>query len=186
MRVIAGIARGRKLISKDIKGTRPTLDRVKESLFNILGYPLNGLLVLDLFSGTGNLGIEALSRGADKVVFVDNNLECYKLINKNINILGFEERSDVLKADAESFLSNTNMKFDIILMDPPYKNIDLIFKVIKIVNEGSILKQDGLLVIEHDNKFKPIVLPNDQRKYGSTYLSFYSKEKLLELSNENK
>lgn len=185
MRVIAGIAKGRKISSGDIKGTRPTLDRVKESLFNILGYPLDGLDFLDLFSGTGNLGIEAISRGADKVVFVDENIKCYNLIKNNISMLGFEEKSEIIKADAISFLKKTNKKFDIILMDPPYDDVDIIVKTIEIVSENNLLKKNGLLIIEHDNKFKPTILPNDQRKYGSTYLSFYKKDKLLNFSDEN-
>src|SRR6056297_149625 len=120
MRIIAGIAKGRKIYSGNIEGTRPTLDRVKESLFNIIGYPLNGYNILDLFAGTGNLGLEALSRGASFVTFVDNNRECYRVIKRNVELLNFNARSEILNKDSLKFLEDTSKKFDIIFMDPPY------------------------------------------------------------------
>ncbi|MFP4456196.1 MAG: 16S rRNA (guanine(966)-N(2))-methyltransferase RsmD [Clostridia bacterium] len=183
MRIIAGVAKGRKIYSGDIGGTRPTLDRVKESLFNIIEYPLNCNTVLDLFAGTGNLGLEALSRGADFATFVDINKECCKLIRRNVDLLNFNDISEIINIKSESFLQMTKQKYDIIFMDPPYHNQGLIYSAINIICEKDILKDGGIIIIEHDDNFKPKCKPNDIRKYGSTFLSFYNKEKLLTFKN---
>ncbi len=172
MRIIAGTAKGRRVNSVKNDHTRPTSDRVKEALFNILGYPLNSFKVLDLFAGTGNLGLEALSRGAQKTVFVDLDHECYQVIKKNIADLGFKQKSVVLKKDCLQFIKDANEEFDIILMDPPY-NISNINEYIYEIFNSKILSEEGVIVVEHDNSFKSEIEPSDKRKYGQTYLSFY-------------
>lgn len=180
MRIIAGIVKGRKIFSTKNKGTRPTSDRVKEALFSIIGPRLPDSFVLDLYSGTGNLGLEALSRGASNVIFVDNIHDCYHTIKKNIELLGFKEKAEVLKEDSLVYVQNTNKNFDIIFMDPPYiDSDDLINPVLKMIAQRDILENNGIVVVEHDKRFKPIVNPVDCRVYGSTYLSFYNKNQLL-------
>ena len=155
MRVISGSARGLKLISPDGIKTRPTLDRVKEALFSMLYPYLNGSLILDLFAGSGALGIEALSRGADKSYFIDNSGDAISCINSNINAAKFNENSVVVKTDAIEFLKNCKQKFDIIFLDPPYAE-DLYEIAIKLISENEILKRDGLIVIEQDLELEPI------------------------------
>ena len=153
--VISGSARGLKLISPDGIKTRPTLDRVKEALFSMLYPYLNGSLILDLFAGSGALGIEALSRGADKSYFIDNSNEAITCINSNITAAKFNENSVVVKTDAIEFLKNSKQKFDIIFLDPPYAE-GLYEVAIKMISENQILKSDGLIVIEQDLELEPI------------------------------
>ncbi len=172
MRIIAGTAKGRKLKTIKNNHTRPTSDRVKESLFNILGYPLDAFSVLDLFAGTGNLGLEALSRGAKKAVFVDNDSECYKIIRENITELGFDNNAVAIKKDCMLFIKNNKEKFDIIFMDPPYK-LDSINELILAIFDNELLSAEGALIVEHDGSFSSEIKPFDRRKYGQTYLSFY-------------
>ena len=130
MRVITGTARGRKL--KDLPGldTRPTTDKVKESIFNIVQFDIEGRRVLDLFAGTGQLGIEALSRGAEKCVFVDQSREAAKVIGENVKTTGFENRSRVAQGDAISFLTSCREKFGLAFLDPPYAS-DLLDKALQ-------------------------------------------------------
>ena len=155
MRVISGSARGLKLVSPDGMKTRPTLDRVKEALFSMLYPYLNGAVILDLFAGSGALGIEALSRGADKSYFIDNSQDAISCINSNIAAARFNESSVVLMSDAIEFLKNCNNKFDIIFLDPPYAN-DLHEVAIKIISENEILTKYGLIIVEQDLDNKPI------------------------------
>lgn len=121
MRIIAGSARGRKLCSPDGMQIRPTTDKVKEALFSILQFELEGMRVLDLFSGSGQLGLEALSRGAANAVFVDQDRTALALTKKNIRLAGFEDRSRVVHANALRFLETAAGPFDIVLLDPPYE-----------------------------------------------------------------
>ena len=120
MRVITGTARGRRL--KELPGlaTRPTTDKVKESLFNIVQFDIEGRKVLDLFGGTGQLGIEALSRGAEHVTFVDLSKAAAGVIRENVKACGFSERAQVLQGDALAFLSGCREKFGLVFLDPPY------------------------------------------------------------------
>ncbi len=121
MRVITGTARGRRLISPEGLDVRPTTDKVKESLFNIIQFDLEGAVVLDLFSGSGQLGIEALSRGAEKVVFVDSSRKSLDVVKKNIDLCKFSDKSVAVLSDAFTFLKTTKEKFDIVFLDPPYR-----------------------------------------------------------------
>ena len=171
MRVISGSARGLKLESPDGDKTRPTLDRVKEALFSMLFPYLNGAEVLDLFAGTGALGIEALSRGADKSCFVDNSKDAIRVINSNVSAARFVDSSTVLKTDAIEFLKNCDQKFDIIFLDPPYAN-GLYEASVNLISENKILKKDGLIVIEQDldapsmNTFGDAFAVFKEKKYG--------------------
>lgn len=121
MRVITGTARGRKL--RTLEGddiVRPTTDRVKEAMFSIVQFELQGAKVLDLFAGSGQLGIEALSRGADNAVFVDKNIEAFETVKENLKLTGLYQKSTVLNADSVSYIKNSKLKFDLVIIDPPY------------------------------------------------------------------
>lgn len=172
MRVISGKYKGRKLKGFDIVGTRPTMDRVKESLFAMIQDYINDSVVLDLFSGSGNLGIEALSNGAKYAYLVDNNNIAIKTINSNINKLNMDN-VEVLKGDYKSILKSINKKIDIIFLDPPYKD-NYIEESIKLILEYDLLSENGLIVCE-SNSLDKIIYSNDlevykQKKYGDKYI----------------
>lgn len=183
LRVISGRARGLKL--KSVKGmsTRPTADRIKESLFNILSPVLTGAKVLDLFAGTGALGIESLSRGAESAVFIDKSPESVSVIRDNLQHTGLQALSKVFQSDFENGLkklSDDKEKFDIIFLDPPYgKGLDI--KAVDLIDKYCLLEPDGLIIIESEkiyqlpdriNFFKKV----DLREYGRTTLNFYKAE----------
>lgn len=181
MRVISGKARGTKLSSIESLSTRPTLDRVKESLFNIIQNNLKGAVVLDLFAGSGQLGIEALSRGADKAYLCDINRDAVKMIKQNLEKTKLKDKAVVINEDYKKALRtlNTNEKFDIIFIDPPYKEDIAVDSIIEIIHE-SRLKENGIMIIETDeierdlreiNKIENIKII-DQRKYGRASLIF--------------
>lgn len=181
MRVISGKARGTKLSSIESLSTRPTLDRVKESLFNIIQNNLKGAVVLDLFAGSGQLGIEALSRGADKAYLCDINRDAAKMIKQNLEKTKLKDKAVVINEDYKKALRtlNTNEKFDIIFIDPPYKEDIAVDSIIDIIHE-SRLKENGIMIIETDeierdlreiNKIENIKII-DQRKYGRASLIF--------------
>ena len=176
LRVISGYAKGRKLLTPPNMDTRPTSDRVKEAVFSIIQNHIMGSTFLDLFSGTGQIGIEALSRGASDCVFVDNSKESIAIINKNI-----EAASQVIPdinckvlcadiADAIPKLKKAGL-FNIIFMDPPYDS-DLVEKALINIYDSNILHPDGFVIIEKPES-KDINIPNmfnilNQKKYGST------------------
>lgn len=181
MRVISGKARGTKLSSIESLSTRPTLDRVKESLFNIIQNNLRGAVVLDLFAGSGQLGIEALSRGADKAYLCDINRDAVKMIKQNLEKTKLKDKAVVINEDYKKALRtlNTNEKIDIIFIDPPYKEDIAVDSIIDIIHE-SRLKENGIMIIETDeierdlreiNKIENIKII-DQRKYGRASLIF--------------
>lgn len=183
MRIITGVAKGKKL--KNIKGmrVRPTLDRVKESLFNILANKVPDSNFLDLFSGTGNIGLEALSRGAKYVVFVDNHRESIGVIKENIKLTCLDHYNyEIIFDDANKAierLSLRNQKFNIIFMDPPYAR-GFVLPVINTIYQKNILEEDGIIVVEHNKEEE---LPDNigdlvmfrKEKYGSVFLTFYKK-----------
>jgi len=179
MRVISGTSKGRKLATPKNLSLRPTSDRVKESIFNILSGRIEGRMVLDLFAGTGNLGIEALSRGAKKVTFVEKGRDALKLIRRNLARFGLEERSGVLPIDASRAIEILNQKgktFDLIFMDPPYEK-GLIEKTLTKLNLHPIYHRDSILVIEHHRRelLSPAVYGwslTRQRRMGETVISF--------------
>ncbi len=181
MRVIAGTAKGRIIKSPTHKGVRPTSDKIKGAVFNIIGPYLDEKKFLDLFAGSGSMGIEALSRGADYCVFIEKNAECVKIIKENLKISVFLGQTQVVKMDVVrglNFLHKKEFLFDYIFMDPPYFK-SFYVPVLEEIVEKKILKKDGTLIVEH---YKDIILPEKIksltqkwiRKYGDTRLSFYT------------
>ena len=144
MRIISGSLRGRKLQTLPGNDTRPTTDNVKESIFNIVQFSIAGCCVLDLFAGSGQLGIECLSRGASKAVFVDKNRAAVDVIRKNLQICGL--KSDVIQTDALSYLKHSG-KFDIVFLDPPYDS-SLYDPILKNINLFDILNEGGIIIVE--------------------------------------
>ena len=179
MRIISGTSKGRKLVTPRNRSLRPTSDRVKESIFNILRGEIEEKQVLDLFAGTGNLGIEALSRGARKVVFVEKGRHALGLIQKNLAQFGLGGRSEVLPIDANraiGILKQRGETFDLILMDPPYER-GLIEKTLLKLSLYPVYHRDSLLVIEHHRRetLAPILHGWNlirQRQMGETVISF--------------
>lgn len=153
MRVISGIARGTKLDSRESISTRPTLDRIKENMFNLIQGKVRDSVVLDLFAGSGQLGIEALSRGADRAYFCDIDREDIVFLNKNIAKTRLTEKSIVLNEDFKKVLNTINTKFDLIFIDPPYKS-NFVEESLNLIYEKSILNDDGLIIIETDETQK--------------------------------
>ncbi len=180
MRVIAGKARGVSLKTPDGLDTRPTIDRVKEALFSILHFELPGKRVLDLFGGTGQLGIEAISRGAKYAVFVDSSEKSCKLINENLKRCKMEGEGRIVRADYLQFLDTCREKFDIVLLDPPYAEIFL-ENSLKKLSEIDILQSGGIIVAERPvGKEIPLTLPGFTKskdyKYGKILLTLYRKD----------
>lgn len=146
MRIISGTARGRKLQEPDGRKIRPTTDKVKESVFNIIQFDIEGRKALDLFAGSGQLGIEALSRGAAFCTFVDKAPDSLRLVRTNIKAAGFEENALIVAGDGLGFLGSGE-KFDLIFLDPPY-DTDLLEKALESVNKFDILRENGIMVCE--------------------------------------
>lgn len=152
MRVIAGSARSLKLVTVDSMDTRPTTDRIKETLFNVLSPDIPGSNFLDLFSGSGAIGIEALSRGADRAVFVENGRKALECINKNLDFTKLKDRAQILSTDAVSSVSTLERQkdvFDIIFMDPPYGRL-LERDVLVRLTGSDIVSDDTIIVVESD------------------------------------
>ena len=180
MRIISGKYKGKKLKGYDIEGTRPTMDRVKESLFSSIQNYIPDSICLDLFSGSGNLSIEALSEGAKYAYSIDSNYKAIKTIKKNIDTIRVED-IEVLNMDyieALKYFYNKNIKFDIIFLDPPYKT-NYIEKSIKLIDEYNLLNDDGIIVCESDN-IDRIVYGEEytcikDKKYGDKYVVILKK-----------
>ena len=180
MRVITGKARGVQLKTPEGMLTRPTADRVKEALFSIINFDLPGAAVLDLFGGTGQLGIEALSRGANSAVFVDQREDACKIIRENLRRTKLETQGRVVRSDYLDYLRRSREKFDIILLDPPYAEVFL-ENALKCITEIDILKTDGIIVAERPvEKELPFEFEGFTRskdyKYGKTLLTIYRKD----------
>lgn len=183
LRVISGEAKGHKLKTLKSNLTRPTSDKVKESVFNIIAPIIFDKDVLDLFAGTGSVGIEALSRGARRAVFVDKSRECYHIIKENLSHTKLTERAEVYAMDVCGVLiklSQKGDKFDIIFLDPPYGK-DFVGETLACIANTNILKPDTLIIAEHD--IEDVVpesvgtLSNFRRqKYGDTIISIYRQE----------
>ncbi|MBI5047385.1 MAG: 16S rRNA (guanine(966)-N(2))-methyltransferase RsmD [Deltaproteobacteria bacterium] len=184
MRIIGGTAKGRRLASFKGMSIRPTTDKVREAIFNILSHPEDDRFsfknILDLFAGTGAMGIEALSKGAETVTFVDNDPKAVKIIKKNLDSCGFAERAVIIAKDVQSalkLLSKKGEKFDLIIIDPPY-NSSLTGAALNHIDDNGFLNTDGIIVVESskriiwDGELKNIELC-DRRKYGDTVVSFY-------------
>ena len=179
MRVITGKARGVVLKTPEGMATRPTTDRVKEALFNIIQFDIPTARVLDLFGGTGQLGIEALSREAKSAVFVDEREEACRLIRENLRRTKLEQFGRVIRSDYMAYLRTCKEKFDIILLDPPYAEVFL-ENSLKMITEIDILQSGGIIVAERPiGKELPWEVPGYSRsrdyKYGKTLITIYRK-----------
>lgn len=180
MRVITGTARGRKL--KELPGldTRPTTDKVKESIFNIVQFDVEGRRVLDLFAGTGQLGIEALSRGAERCVFVDASKEAARIIKENASLTGFADRARVTQGDTMSFLTSCREKFGLAFLDPPYAS-DLLDQALERMAAIDIMTENGIIVCESAlEKVLPDLSGPYERgreyRYGKIKLTLYRRQ----------
>ena len=179
MRVITGKARGTVLKTPEGLQTRPTADRVKEALFSIIQFDVPGAKVLDLFGGSGQLGIEALSRGAKQAVFVDESDAACKLIRENLRRTKLESDARIIRSDYMAFLNSCHDKFDLIFLDPPYAEVFL-ENAIKRISEIDILQSGGIIVAERPlGKDLPWELEGFTRskdyKYGTILLTIYRK-----------
>ena len=181
MRVISGIHKGRQLKAVPGMNTRPTTDKVKESIFNMIGPYFEGGIALDLFGGSGGLGIEALSRGINKVIFVDKDGKAIQTIKKNVEELKLTDSVEIYRNDAIRALNalkkRDDIRFDLILLDPPYKRHQL-ETLLQTIDEYGLLVQGGIIMAEHSNE---VVLPDEignlqilkKETYGTTVISVY-------------
>ena len=179
MRIITGKARGVQLKTPEGMQTRPTTDRVKEAMFSIIQFEIPGARVLDLFGGTGQLGIEALSRGAKSAVFVDMQESACRLIRENLKRARLEQDGRVIRGDYLQYLDRCREKYDIILLDPPYAEVFL-ENALKRITEIDILETNGIIVTERPlGKELPWVFEGYTRskdyKYGNTLLTIFRK-----------
>ena len=176
MRVTGGIGRGQRLKVPSGSRVRPTSDKVKQALFNILGDRVVGASFLDLFAGAGGIGIEALSRGAGRVVFVDSSRESLTAIKRNIEQTGFHDRARVVPSNVETFLRKASESYDIVFLDPPYA--EAMQPLLELIAGSGVVNPAGIVVAEH---FKKQLSPEKagaltlyrEAKYGDTVLAFY-------------
>ncbi|NLP18388.1 MAG: 16S rRNA (guanine(966)-N(2))-methyltransferase RsmD [Firmicutes bacterium] len=183
MRVIAGAARGHVLKRPRGNKIRPTSDRIKEALFNIIAPIIKGATVLDLFAGIGSLGIESLSRGAAKAVFVDRNRDSIKLIHHNLALTGLSSNAEVYSLDVDrslGVLKHKGLSFNLVFLDPPYQK-GLITHTLEGLAKSELLLPAGLVVVEHSRREElPAKIQSlqlwRQRHYGDTVVSFYTRE----------
>jgi 16S rRNA (guanine(966)-N(2))-methyltransferase RsmD len=180
MRVITGTARGRRLGELEGRDTRPTTDRVKEGMFNIVQFDIEGRRVLDLFAGTGQLGIECLSRGAASCTFVDERRDAVKLIRENLKATDLSDRGEVIQSDATSYLTKTNEKFHLVFLDPPYDTglLDSVLKKLAVID---ILADNAIIICESRVEKQLPVLPepfvkSKDYRYGKIKVTLYRKE----------
>ena len=181
MRIISGSARGTKLFTLEGDATRPTLDRVKESLFSIIQQHIPDAVVLDLFAGSGALSLEALSRGASKAILCDYSKKAINIIKQNIEKTRFTEQAVLLNMDYEKaleYIKLQELKFDIIFLDPPYKKNYLINSIEKIL-EYDLITKDGIIIAETDEDIDINIAKSnvyDIRKYGRVNLIFIKRK----------
>ncbi len=177
MRVISGKYRGLNLAEFKGDDIRPTADRVKESLFNIIATRIQGATVLDLFCGSGSLGIECISRGADSVYFNDIAASSVAVLNKNLAKLKGETNYTVANSDYLTCLRSVKCTFDIIFIDPPYR-FDYGISALQLIAERDLLTENGIAIYERDRSFTgevEVLTAFDERKYGKTYLTFFQR-----------
>ena len=181
MRVFGGTLRGRRLQTCRVASLRPTSEKIREAIFNILDPLLAEGSVLDLFAGTGSLGIEALSRGMERAVFVEQNAVVVSFLKKNISYCHVEDKSEIIRLPVSKgikILKSRNEKFALIFLDPPYQE-KLAGKTLWEISEAQLITQDGLVIAEHSSKeileesYGRLKM-NDQRTYGQTLVSFFS------------
>ena len=178
MRIISGSAKGRRLTSLPGLDVRPTSDKVKEAVFSAIQFDIEGRRFLDLFAGSGQMGLEALSRGAASAVFVDSSQESLKVLKENVAACKFEDRSKIVRSDALSYLTMTNETFDIAFLDPPYK-AGLLDKSLILLSEK--MSNYGIIICEHPSE---VSLPDEvaqfkvfkKYRYGKINVTTYKKE----------
>ena len=176
MRVITGSARGRRLETPNGDDVRPTADAVKESVFSIIQFDIEGCVFLDAFAGSGQMGIEAVSRGAEKAYFIDNSKKSLNMIKRNIEICGFGDKTQVRASDTISFMAGTREKFDIVFLDPPY-GTGLLQRALELA--PGVTKSSGYIICEHPREEK---LPQSagcfrlkkSYRYGKIMISIYA------------
>lgn len=180
MRISGGIFRGRKLKTLKLKSLRPTSEKVRQAIFNIIGQDIKDRDVLDLYAGSGAFGFEALSRGASHVDFVEGDRMLCETIRENARTLGVEKSVRIIRADVESAiqrLSLTGRVFSLIFADPPYQS-GVTEKLIELIDKYKILNKDGIVVIEHSKREEPgrggrLLNKVDSRQYGDTVVTLY-------------
>ncbi len=177
MRIISGKYRGKKLLAVDKETIRPTKDRIKEAIFNLLQNKIHHSIVLDLFSGSGGLGIECLSRGAMKVIFNDKDYDAIKVIRKNLASFSVKN-FDIYNLDYIDCLQRlSGTKYDCVFLDPPYKNIDSYYKAINFLLENNMLTKNAYIICESDQE---IIFENQKlimwknRQYGKNIISIFT------------
>lgn len=182
MRIISGKAKATKLYTLEGENTRPTLDRIKEPLFSIIQTRIKNAIVLDLFSGSGALALESLSRGAKKAILCDNSVKAIEVIKKNIIKTHFEEQTEIICKDYKKCLENLNEKMDLIFIDPPYEK-NLAINAVNIILNKDLLSENGLIIVEtNDEKRELEQIKNlqikvfDLRTYGRVKLLFLGRE----------
>ncbi len=181
MRIIGGTLKGKKLVPLRGMAIRPTADRTREAIFNIIGTKIDGAQVLDLFAGTGAFGLEALSRNSAQAVFIDHDAGAIKTIEKNITACGMQDRAQVIRWDITrnlKCLGSASLAFDIVFMDPPY-NRNAVLPTLRHLSQGEVLNPGAAVIVEHSpsevisEKSEGFTLIN-QRRYGKTLVSFLS------------
>ena len=188
MRVITGSARGKRLREPQGRDTRPTTDRVKEGLFSAIQFDIEGKKILDLFAGTGQLGIECLSRGAASAVFTDSDPKAVALIRDNLRETGLQDRATVLQTDALDFLARTQERFDLIFLDPPYAS-GLLAQAVERIAAFDILKSRGIIAAEYPRTAPLPDLPPSVRagrtyRYGKIAVTLFHRQDAQTLRNE--
>jgi 16S rRNA (guanine(966)-N(2))-methyltransferase RsmD len=184
MRVISGSARGRKLKSPKSSETRPIMDRVKTALFDILAPEIMGMRILDLFAGTGAVGIEALSRGAESATFIERSPEAWRLVRENLALTNLSDRAEILRTDAFAYLqqaSATGRRFDLVYVAPP-QYVNMATQALTQLDISPLTEPDGLVIVQiHPQEraeLDALTLKRlrryDERRYGSTLLLFYT------------
>lgn len=181
MRITSGELKNRRIKSREGRETRPTLERIKEAIYSIIGEKIVDAKFLDLYAGTGNMTFEGISRGAKRAIMIEQDKEAVRIIIENVNHLGIENKCRAYKNDvfrAVEILSRKNEKFDIIFIDPPYKE-NISIQTIEKIFENNLLEEDGIIISEHSVYEK---MPNkignfvkyDERNYNKKIVSFYS------------
>ncbi len=178
MRIISGCRRGHKLHEFAGSDVRPTTDRVKEAIFNLIQFDVPDAVVLDMFAGSGALSFESLSRGAKRAVLIDSDRNSVAIIKKNMTELRFQDMCEVKEQSCFDFAKTCNEKFDIIFLDPPY-NKGYIEPALEAISENNLLYDDGIIVLESDNtdfksQYDGLQILK-QKKYGRTYITIYGK-----------
>lgn len=186
MRIVAGAAKGRKIEAPKGMDVRPTTDRVREALFSAIAFRIHNNRVLDLFAGTGALGLEALSRGAATAVFADRSRQSIEIIRRNIALCGFQARSTVWERDAATTVNRLKAEgrqFDLVFLDPPYESV-LLEQSLVALDEAALVAEDGLILAEHPANRPPRLPPGlsiaSTKRYGKTLLSFVKRALDLE------